>query len=231
MVGDPVDYMYKEIKNKKFLLGNPIPSKTFVFGEYHKNFLTNKIGCYPADQITVIGHPSFYHIDELKKNLNKEMLIKKMNLSNKKIILVPLSYRFGYHNFRKRDSILLDKIYETFKNNSEIIVLVRPHPGDKFNQKDLDRLYPSTNFKCSKLSLIEDLTLCDLVMITFSSVGLDATLFEKPIIFVQISDVNESDSIQIIRNLLVENEMAKFIHLEDIEEVLSSIKKKRKMGN
>lgn len=228
MVGDQVDYMYKEIKNEKFPLGNPIPSKTFVFGEYHKDFLTKKIGCYPPDQITVIGNPSFYHIEELKKHLHKEELIKKMNLPNKKIILVPLSYKFGYQNFRERDSILLDKIYETFKNNSEIIVLVRPHPGDKFTQDDLDRLYPSTNFKCSKLSLAEDLTLCDLVMITFSSVGLDATLFEKPIIFVQISDINESDSIQNIRNLLVENGLAKFIHLEDVIEVLSSIKKGEK---
>ena len=89
------EYICKEIQNENFPLGNFIPDKTLVYGNYYKKILT-EIGQYPKDKVEVIGHPTYFDFEKMKNLLNKQEIMEKNNLDNKKIILFPLSMRFFY---------------------------------------------------------------------------------------------------------------------------------------
>lgn len=181
----PPEYLHKNIQNDSNPLGHPIPDLTCVFGEHDKKLLTEN-GNYPSEKIVVTGNLSLFYLDKIKESLDKKSIIKKYKINNEQIIFVPLSSRIHYAAKHKAEVILLDKLFSTFKDDLNKIFLIRPHPGDKFDQQDLSKLCPSQNFICSKLSLFEDIFVSDLIVLTYSTVGLEATLFNKPVFYVSV---------------------------------------------
>ena len=181
----PPEYLHKSIQNKENPLGNPIPDRTFVFGEYERNILTN-IGYYPSDNVMVAGNPTVSNVEKIKKILNKKKILSKLNIPEKKIVFVPLTYRLHYARNNNSELLLLNLLYEKFKNDHEKIFLIRPHPGDLFDQKKLNEMCPSKNFVCSKSSIFEDIFISDVVVLTYSTVGLESSLFDKPVLYVSI---------------------------------------------
>jgi CDP-glycerol glycerophosphotransferase (TagB/SpsB family) len=226
--GNP-DYSHKEIQNKKQPLGNPIPDLMLVFGEYYKKILVEK-SHYPQSNIAVIGNPSFYNIDQLKKTINIESLRVQYGFEDKKIILVPLTFSLSYYSVSNPDVVLLDNLFKGLKNHNDIGVLIRPHPGDYENVvKRLAIKYNSINFRISKGSLIEDLMISDVVVTTVSTVGLDATVFEKPIIFVNVAGTATS-SLGGFQKEMIENDVAISTHVEDLVSTILSLKKGEHWG-
>ncbi len=217
------DYMHKEIKSDKFPLGNPIPDLTFVFGEVYKRILVEK-GSYPPERVTVTGNPTLYGLEKRKNLLNKEQILQKYSIENKKIILVALSFRIAYAQKNNSDRVVLSSLYKSFRDDPEIIVLVRPHPGDKFDKNLLDELYPSKNFVLSQASLFEDLFISDIVIITYSSVGIEASLFEKPVICVKLVDSEDSPFQKHLKDL-AEHDLAIIAPIDKLASTIESIPK------
>ena len=188
---DYPDYIFKEVKNKNLSFGNPIPDFTFVFGQYHKELLSRQ-GSYPPEKLVVAGNSNLTYIDRIKQNLDRDKILKKYVISNKKIILVPLSFRYVTYK-TSGDKFMLDILFENLKDDESVIVLVRPHPGDSLDQKILSLDYPSKNFVCSTSSLFEDFIISDVVMLLpLSTIAAEAVIFEKPIILINIVDDNDS---------------------------------------
>ncbi len=181
----PPEYLHKNIQSNNNPLGHPIPDLTCVFGEYDKKLLVEK-GNYPPEKILVTGNLSLFYLDKIKNSLDKNFLMEKYHIENKQVIFVPLSSRIYYAAKHKAEVILLNHLFSLFKDDSTKVFLIRPHPGDKFNQQELSKLCPSKNFICSELSLFEDIFVSDLVVLTYSTVGLEATLFNKPVFYVSI---------------------------------------------
>ena len=181
----PPEYLHKNIQDTMNPLGHPIPDLTCVFGEYDKKLLIEK-GNYPSEKIMVTGNFSLFYLNEIKNSLDKNTLMKNYKINNKQIILVPLSSRIYFAAKHKAEVILLNTLYSLFKDDAEKVFLIRPHPGDKFGQQELSKICPSKNFICSDLSLFEDIFVSDLVVLTYSTVGLEATLFKKPVFYVSI---------------------------------------------
>lgn len=221
---DTPDYMFKELRTKNFLLGNLIPDLTLVFGNYYKKILVEN-SVYPNNSIAPMGNPSFYNIKEIKKTLTRKEIISKYKIEDKKIVLFPFSFRFAYIT-NSPDRILLNELYKDFKNNDEVIVLVRPHPGDDFNEKTLQEICPSKNFICSKASLLEDLILSDLVIIApVSTVSSEAAILEKPVFFVDVLEENISESVNPVYHQLISNEVVKLISKKEIVSNIMRVKK------
>ncbi len=214
------DYMHKEILQNNNPLGNPIPDKTLVYGEYFKQILS-KNGHYPVENISIITNPSFSKIDEFLKSNNKEDLLKKFHFPDVKIILFPLTFRFDM-SLENKEKFLLDMIFEKIKDNKDLLFLIRLRPGDTTTQLKINEIYPSDNFKLSNGSLLEDILISDIVVTTYSSVGIDSTFFEKPIIFVNISKTNPLSDIQ---KFMVEHDVAFLCEPEKLIENISSIDK------
>ncbi|WP_299290869.1 hypothetical protein [Nitrosopumilus sp.] len=221
---DSGDYIFREIFNEKNKLGNIIPDITLVFGNYYKKLLT-EIGTYPKDKVIEIGNPAYYNLDEIKHNLKKEELQEKYSIQNKKTVLIPLSFRFLYFK-NNPDKILLDEIFEKFKNRDDIQFLIRTHPGDDFNLEELRKMYPTNNFLLSKHTLVEDFVLCDLVAILpISTVSTEAALFEKPIIMIDVINDKIQSKFNETYEELINSEIVKLVSIEKIDDAINSLKK------
>jgi len=221
---DYPDYMFKEIRNATFPLGNPIPDLTLVYGNYYKKILS-EISSYPKEKIRIIGNPTYFDFDKTKKFLDKKIILNKNNFEDKKIVLVPLSMRFFYLK-NNPDRILLNTLYEGFKEQDDIIILIRPHPGDKFDQKILTNFYPGNNFKISKNTLFEDIFVSDIVVILpISSVSSEVPIFEKPLILVNIEKDKSIKAIDAAYFQLVEHNVAELIPVSNLITKINSINK------
>jgi len=221
---DYPDYMFKETRNATFPLGNPIPDLTLVYGNYSKKILS-EIGSYPKEKIRIIGNPTYFDFDKIKKLLDKKTILNKNNLEDKKIVLVPLSMRLFYLK-NSPDRILLNTLYDGFKDQDDIIILIRPHPGDKLDQKILTNFYPGNNFKISKNTLFEDIFVSDMVVILpISSVSSEVPMFEKPLILVNIEKDKSIKAIDAAYLQLVEHNVAELILVQNLISKINSINK------
>jgi hypothetical protein len=220
---DSADYIFKEINSPSQPLGNLIPDITCVFGQYYKELLT-KIGTYPSKKVVSIGNPSYFELEKFKESIKKEELLEKYSIPNKKIVLVPLSFRFMYYK-NNPDKTLLDILFEKFKNQNDTIFMIRTHPGDDLNLKQLREIYPTNNFLLSKQTLIEDFILSDIVVVLpISTVSSEAGLFEKPVIIADIVKENIKSQFNETYQKLIDSEIAKLVSIDKIDESIESIK-------
>lgn len=219
---DTADYMCKQVKSVDCVYGNLIPDCTFVFGEYHKKLLTKK-GGYKEEDVLATGNLTFLNLDKIKNNLDRKKILKKSNIPDRKIVLIPLSFRLMYHQ-NNPDILIINEIYSKLKN-SDTIILVRPHPGDLLDSKIFREVFPADNFIMSKNTIIEDLFICDVVVVPpISTVSSEAGLFEKPVFLVNVVD-NDMSTYDDIYQQIVKNEIAKFSSLKELVGNINSIKK------
>lgn len=181
------DYIFYKCRDKDFPLGNPIPDITFVFGDYFKKILTEQ-GSYPKNKVLPIGNPTFYNLEKKKQFLKKQNIRKKYGISEETIILVPLSNLKLANSKDNYDFLLLTLLNENLKDNTNFKILVRGHPGSPFSENNLNELFPGNNFVLSKFSIFEDIYTSDIVVTPTSTVGIDATIFEKPVIFANMTE-------------------------------------------
>ena len=221
---DYPDYIFKEIHNSNQPLGNLIPDITCVFGQYYKELLT-KTGTYPSEKVVPIGHPSYFELEKFKESIKKEELLEKYSIPNKKIVLVPLSFRFLYYK-NNPDKILLDTLFKKFQENDKIVFIIRTHPGDDLNLKQLREIYPTKNFLLSKQTLIEDFILSDIIVtLPGSTINLEAGLFEKPVLMINVVKQNINSKFNEIFEKLIDSEIVKLINIDNVDEAINSIKK------
>ena len=212
------DYIFKEIKNEKLSLGNPVADFTFVFGEYHKKILSEH-GSYPKNKLVVTGNTNLINIQKIKQNLDKKKILTKYKIKDKKIILVPLSFRYVTYK-TSEDKFILDILFKNLKNDNSVIIMVRPHPGDSLNQEILSLDYPSKNFIYSTNSLFEDFIISDvIVVLPLSTIAAEAIIFDKPLILVNTVD-NDDTKFDSNFQYLLKNNLAKS---SSIKNVISAI--------
>jgi len=221
---DYADYTFREAKCDNYPYGNFVPDLTLVFGEFYKKILTER-GSYLKDKVAVIGNPMYYNIHSVKKTLNRDSILAKYPISNKKIILVPLSFRFFYSK-NNPDRILLDILYDGFGESNDSVILVRPHPGDKLDENNLRSFYPTKNFILSKTTLFEDLFVSDVVVVLpISTVSTEAAIFEKPVILVNREKNHSTSQINETYIHLVEHDVAILASMDEIIPKINSIKR------
>ena len=217
------DYMMKNLFDNENPLGNPIPDTTLVFGDYYKQLLINK-GAYPASKIQISGNLSLYNIDDIKKIVTRKNLLKKYNLDDKKIILLALSNRLTLTKTNP-DVILLEHVHNCLKNQ-DCIVLIRPHPGDEITEEIFRHHCPSSNFKLSLgNSLFEDIIISDIIIVMWSTVGIEAALFEKPVLFTTINDKDPTQIKYDFVNEMIKGKSAKFSPISTLCNEIDSINK------
>jgi len=218
-----LDYMHKEIKSPENPLGNPLSDVTCVYGKYYEKILTEK-GHYPQNKVKVIGNPVFYDLNSTKQILSSYNLREKYQLPNKKIILIPLTFKVFLGSLNNPDYNLLEIIHDNFHNDDSIIFLVRPHPTDQGNAKNfLKKHFPKINFKISKFSLFEDLYLCDAVVTTLSTVSIDATIFEKPVLIANLT--NNVPSVDAHHKIMEEYKVAILCSKNELINQIKSLEK------
>lgn len=212
---DYPDYMFKEIvDDNKF--GNIIPDLTLVYGKYYKELLTSN-GFYPSDKVLVFGHPNYFNLKKFNSNLISTNSKNKLKLNHKKIILLPLSFRLTLVK-NNPDRILLNSLYENYKNHKDIVVLIRPHPGDELDNSTLSKMFPANNFLLSpQKTLIEDLLISDLITVVVgSTVASEGAIFKKPIFLIDVT--RDSSIIDQVHQIMLDYKVAKLINIENLQD-------------
>ena len=213
------DYMHYEIQSDSQPLGNQIPDVTCVFGTYYKKLLTEK-GNYPKSKVMEIGNPPYYQIEKKIEVLEKLNPFKEYGFSKQKIILIPLANLKLAAAKDNYDFILLSLLNNAFQYDESIKILVRPHPGSSFDKKSLEKLFPNNNFVISRFSLFEDIHTCNVIVTPMSTVGIDGTVFGKPVIFVNVTA--DKTPLSEFQNLMIKYEVAKVCNVDNLLTTIKS---------
>lgn len=157
---------------------HPIPDITIVWGDKWREFLTEK-SCYTEENTITLG--------QLRTDLvNKYQSLRKIDLEHsfpedKKWILFA-SQPQKDENLRRQAAV---DIIDAIKDKSDQFLIIKIHPAEKkiYYQEILDKQQASNCVVVSEeADLYNLLATCDLVITCFSTVGGEATFFNKPII-------------------------------------------------
>lgn len=190
-------YMYfkDEISMNESLRSNfcPIPNKTVVYGEYYKKLLT-EISSYPEESVSVLGQPRYDNLSFDKKLYSIDKYLKKYKIpSNYKIILWTTQCHSLTFVENERTTHAIFKAIESLEN---IILIIKLHPADTLtHQKILNKISKSynTNFLIVEKDsdTFEHLYCCDLLITKNSTTALEALLFDKVLIVLNLSGEND----------------------------------------
>ncbi len=189
---------------------------TVINNDIKKRILTK--GC--KSEVHVLGNPNFDNLIEGKNIVNREIIKKKYNISpNKKIVLWAMSpYEKNGNIFLSNKSSLKFKDIidclssENFSRN--YIFLIRKNPNIDF---DFESIKSIKNFIfLDELTVKEALDISDLVLVEYSTVGLQAFIYGIPVI--QIGNYLSApyDKYKIARQALSTDKL-KHLILENLE--------------
>lgn len=191
--GTNPDYSHHDFRSENNPLGIPLPDYLLLFGNFPKKLLRER-GTYPPEKLIEFGHPMYFDIDKIKKSLDALDLKTKYAIpKNKKIILFTTGrYQSYYKGYEKQnyDEKILNKLLETYANNEEFYVILKPHPIGEYLDyyKNLISKYDCKNFVIIQGDLFELLHISDIVVCYFSTILIDSIMFEKMVIEVTFDD-------------------------------------------
>ncbi len=154
----------------------PIPHKTAVYGKHTRDVLVNE-GNYPEQSVTLTGQPRYDVIKELRMTLDKKKVCRDLDIDpEKKIILVitqPCKDRI----------YLAQEIFESIRDAGSCQVVLKPHPREadyhRYNEIAKEK---GIDIKLCTQDLFKLLFIADIIIQRDSTVGIEAMLFEKPLI-------------------------------------------------
>jgi len=168
-------YIYTKLDKQK----NIVPDYTFVWGKYWKDFLIKK-GNYLPESLIVTGQIRTDIIPILQKNNKK--FIKNNFDTNKKIIVFASQFQ---RDLEIREKAALD-IFNAVKNMLNVFLIVKLHPSE-INEIDYyhslaKRVYCKNYEIIYFFDLYLLLSISDIVVTCFSTVGSETIYFNKPLI-------------------------------------------------
>jgi len=168
--------------------------KIFVHGKDGEDIL-RKLG-YSKTRIELTGNPKYDNFQKYDKNESKQKLDKIYSIEKiKKLIIIAMS------RWQKDDEIWISNLIK-FCNENNFEVIIKIHPRYKTTEHDLsEEKIKEIKNKCKTLKFIISydydlytlLSAADVVITDFSSVGIEAILFDKPLITVNFSNTGFQD--------------------------------------
>lgn len=157
----------------------PLPIKTCVYGQYYKDILVSK-GRYPEKNVVVTGSQRFDRI--IGQEFNKESFNNRYSIpTDSKII----AYITSPTPFNKEMTIAL---LEEAKKISKAFVVIKIHQSEKRKfYEDIVKYTGSDAIILDKADLYDVLNASDVVITYLSTAGLEAMLFGKPLIVLNLT--------------------------------------------
>jgi len=211
-----IDYSHTDIHSDKNLYGVPIPDISLVYGIAAKKFLTG-VG-YPENKIIAFGNPEYFNIEKMIEIFDSQDLKMKYNIpKNKKIILFTTSKlqdSYKLDGTRNYDEQVLEKLLQSFGNNEDYFVILKPHPTSEPTEKyeELIKKYDCSNCIIMQGNLLEFIHIADTLVSVESTTLLDSIVMGKIPIEVKFGDstfltLEENDGIVLTSdmNSLIKN--------------------------
>jgi len=142
-----------------------------------------------TDRIHVVGMPKFDSIPDLL-GVNRSPILKGFGFQErKKYILFSMQYPADQDRSTIIDRLeMLDAVLEEISDIPETIILLKPHPSS--NPKEIISYKNHSNSQCiivnKSTNIYKLIVISDLVITAFSTTALEAMIFQKPVIIVNL---------------------------------------------
>ena len=164
--------------------------KMIVWGNYYKLLLENKLRP-KSKMIEVVGNQLF---DKIPSYIcrDKKLLELKTN-RYKKIISVFTQSTYGFCGVNEQ-SLMIKEVVKFMEQNKNIFLILKHHPLEYRYPTPLynslmksieERVFEFTNEK----NLYDILSISDLIVTPTSTVGLEAILFKRPVLYMNFGEV------------------------------------------
>lgn len=167
-------YLYTETDRENSIMVD----RTIVWGEYFQDFLINKAN-YPPESVKIAG--------QMRSDLIPAMIQKsetfRSNISNSPFIVTFASQPISDVNYRYQ---IAYSVFHCLKRYPQIKLILKLHPAEQhaisyYTKIAEDAGYVNPDIRYD-IDLYELLTVSDLVITGYSTVGTEAVYFGKPLI-------------------------------------------------
>lgn len=159
-----------------------------VWGRISKDWLIRR-GINP-DRLVITGCPQFDVIPH-RSSVAKEEFRRKLKLVPDKNLIVLATDPFaGYTSIEKEEEPekLVRAIFEAMREFPEIQFVIKPHPSEDARfYKAIAKEMKAKVRVTKNVNLYELLSACDILMTGTSTVGLEAMMLGKPVIFMNLT--------------------------------------------
>ena len=160
---------------------NAVPDYNLVWGPYWKEFLINK-GNYKAESLSIIGQIRTDVIPMLDKaSISKEKVFPEMHSEEKLIVFASQPQRDPQLRRRAAEDVM-----KAVKATPDGFLLIKLHPNEKNDRNYYANIAKEIGLERIMITLSVDLYLlisvCDILITCFSTVGTETIYFGKPLI-------------------------------------------------
>lgn len=156
-----------------------------VGGEYQKTFNIATLR-KPPEKIEIVGQARYSDLDKFKKNVARSMSYSHLKIPSdfSYYILFDLSGAFRGYISMQETSITANKLIEFVKRNKRVALIVKPHPSVKKEKNIFNTTLPNIFVLDKDILPYHALNCSDFLITKYSTLGIEAMLFEKPVISV-----------------------------------------------
>jgi hypothetical protein len=180
------------IKGKNPNLDFPIPNYMCVWSENAKSNLL-KYGNFPLTVPIVTGDPKSDFLSNAIKNFDSKKIKSSMEIpSDKKIILFATQ---TLSNLDEKD-LITNSIFKSISNIENHFLIIKAHPNenDLSYYENMAKKFNVKNFMIMQSqNLYELIFVSDVVIVPYSTVGIEAMRLRKPVIAMNMMGLHDDD--------------------------------------
>jgi len=195
----------KDFNNDRNELNFPLPDKMCVWSESAKKVLINSAK-FPSASLVITGDPKMDFFNYAKKEFNREKILKKFKIPSKKKIILFATENLPNLEERK---LIANAVLESMSNLTDFFLVIKVHPNEfdfSIYQKMAEKFNISSYLILKDVNLYELIHVSDLVLVSFSTVGLEAMRMSKPVISLNLMGIH-NETVIIKNNLAIEIKM------------------------
>jgi len=157
-----------------------------VAGQVQKELFVNSRGI-SSDKAVVVGQSRYSHLRKFKDKITRSMSFLKLHISSDYSFYVLYDYPGFTRGFYSKQEILLIlfELFSLARENKNIAIIIKPHPSAKTKiLTDMLHWYSLPNLFVLDRTMLpyHALNCADLLITKFSTLAMEAMIFEKPII-------------------------------------------------
>lgn len=180
------------INGKNPNLNFPIPDHLCVWSEHAKTNLI-KYGNFPHNVPVVTGDPKSDFFPEAIKNFDSNKIKSSLGISpEKKIILFATQTLSNTHE----KSLITNSIFKSISNLDDSYLIIKAHPNeiDLSYYEKIAKAFDVKNFSILQShNLYELIHISDVVIVPYSTVGIEAMRLQKPVIAMNMMGLHDDD--------------------------------------
>lgn len=189
-----ISYVHKldHINNKNEKLNFPLPNKICVWSESAKNNLI-KFGNFESSIPIITGDPKTDFLYDTIKQFNNKEIKSALNISPTKNIIVYVTQTLSN---KDEKSLIAKTIFNAIKNIKNCYLIIKAHPNEsdlEFYKKIAKEIDIQNYMITQEHNLYEILSISDVVIVPYSTVGIEAMRMRRPVITMNLLSLHDDD--------------------------------------